>query len=152
MPARAPRIAPCCGRRVPAGQRCECQKARERERKAATDRNREGARARGYDATWERERKAFLAVHRFCGCGAPATLVDHVKPHKGDAKLFRDARNWQPMCKPCHARKTAREDGGFGNPIKPGGGPKVSTRALGPGWGPSRGISPNPATFFEGKS
>ena len=148
MPARAPRIAPCCGRRVPAGQKCECQKARERERKAAADRNRPGARARGYDKDWEKQRKAFLAVHRFCGCGAPSTLVDHVKPHRGDAKLFADRRNWQPMCRPCHARKTAREDGGFGNPIK-GGGQNVSARAVGPGWGPSRGISSNPATFFE---
>lgn len=147
MPARAPRIAPCCGRRVPAGQRCECQKARERERKAAADRNRPSARARGYDKDWEKQRKAFLAVHRFCGCGARAVVVDHVQPHKGDAKLFGDQRNWQPMCKPCHSRKTAREDGGFGNPT--GGGQNVSTRAVGPGWGPSRGISSNSPTFFE---
>lgn len=25
-----------------------------------------------------------------------------------------DECNWQPLCKPCHDSKTAREDGGFG--------------------------------------
>lgn len=46
----------------------------------------------------------------------PATEVDHITPHKGDVNLFFDAKNLQSLCKKCHARKTAREDGGFGNP------------------------------------
>ncbi len=29
----------------------------------------------------------------------PATVVDHVVPHKGDADLFWDRDNWQPCCK-----------------------------------------------------
>jgi prophage lambdaSa04, HNH endonuclease family protein len=29
--------------------------------------------------------------------------------------LFWDKTNWQAMSKRCHDRKTAREDGGFGN-------------------------------------
>jgi len=52
--------------------------------------------------------------------------VDHVRPHKGDPALFWDHGNWQPMCWPCHSRKTAKSDGGFGNPrAKEGGGHHV---------------------------
>jgi 5-methylcytosine-specific restriction protein A len=29
--------------------------------------------------------------------------------------LFWDQSNWQPLCHTCHSKKTAREDGGFGN-------------------------------------
>lgn len=41
-----------------------------------------------------------------------ATVVDHVD---GDA-MNNDRSNLQPLCASCHAAKTAREDGGFGNP------------------------------------
>ncbi|MDD4570646.1 MAG: HNH endonuclease signature motif containing protein [Tepidanaerobacteraceae bacterium] len=41
----------------------------------------------------------------------PATVVDHIKPHKGDVKLFFDINNLQSLCKTCHDRKTAKEDG-----------------------------------------
>ncbi|MEC7815831.1 HNH endonuclease signature motif containing protein [Marinobacter alkaliphilus] len=44
-----------------------------------------------------------------------ATDVDHIIPHRGDLKLFWSRSNWQSLCHPCHSRKTAREDGGFGN-------------------------------------
>ena len=40
----------------------------------------------------------------------PATVVDHIKPHRGDAKLFWDETNWQPLCKSCHDHKTMTED------------------------------------------
>jgi 5-methylcytosine-specific restriction protein A len=44
-----------------------------------------------------------------------ATVVDHIIPHQGDMTLFWDAdSNWQSLCKTCHDRKTATEDGGFG--------------------------------------
>jgi 5-methylcytosine-specific restriction protein A len=39
----------------------------------------------------------------------PATVVDHVVPHRGDQQLFWDEGNWAPACKPCHDAKTARE-------------------------------------------
>jgi 5-methylcytosine-specific restriction protein A len=44
-----------------------------------------------------------------------ATVVDHIKPHQGDPELFWDSENLQALCAPCHSRKTASEDGGFGN-------------------------------------
>ena len=41
----------------------------------------------------------------------PATVVDHIKPHKGNEKLFYNLKNLQSMCKSCHDRKTTKEDG-----------------------------------------
>ena len=41
----------------------------------------------------------------------PATVVDHIKPHKGNEDLFYDINNLQSLCKSCHDRKTAKEDG-----------------------------------------
>jgi 5-methylcytosine-specific restriction protein A len=48
----------------------------------------------------------------------PATVVDHIIPHKGNHELFWDAKNHQPLCKRHHDIKTCKEDGGFGNPNK----------------------------------
>lgn len=44
----------------------------------------------------------------------PATVVDHIKPHKGNWQAFHDMDNLQSLCKQCHDTKTATEDGGFG--------------------------------------
>ena len=44
----------------------------------------------------------------------PATIADHIIPHKGIWELFSDLLNLQGLCGECHARKTAREDGGSG--------------------------------------
>jgi 5-methylcytosine-specific restriction protein A len=48
----------------------------------------------------------------------PATVVDHIEPHKGDMVKFWDETNHQGLCTPCHNSKTAREDGGFGHKRK----------------------------------
>ena len=37
----------------------------------------------------------------------PASVVDHVVPHRGDAGRFWDQDNWEALCKTCHDRKTA---------------------------------------------
>lgn len=64
---------------------------------------------------WTSARLAFLKRHPLCvecqsvGLVVPAEHVDHVVPHRGNLKLFRDRRNWQPLCRSCHSRKTARE-------------------------------------------
>lgn len=46
---------------------------------------------------------------------APSTVADHIVPYKGIWDLFTDLSNLQGICAPCHDRKTALEDGGFGN-------------------------------------
>lgn len=88
------------------------------------DRERRGsASARGYSYRWQQEREAFLFHNPLCvkceaeGTVEPATVVDHIIPHKGDPGLFWDKKNWQALCKPHHDEKTARE-GGFGNVIE----------------------------------
>jgi len=73
---------------------------------------RENAAARGYDAKWRRARARFLRDNPLCckcmrnGRFTPATVVDHIKPHRGDMVLFWDRSNWQPLCKSCHDEKT----------------------------------------------
>jgi 5-methylcytosine-specific restriction protein A len=75
---------------------------------------------RGYGSRWQKARAGYLRSHPLCVmCQAhgrinPATVVDHVTPHKGNTELFWNADNWAALCKPCHDSKTAREDGGFG--------------------------------------
>jgi len=67
---------------------------------------------------WRRARKRFLAANPLCvaclreGWVVAAEVVDHIKPHKGDAALFWDESNWQALCKRHHDEKTARHDGG----------------------------------------
>ncbi|QJC52796.1 HNH endonuclease [Paenibacillus albicereus] len=81
---------------------------------------RESAAKRGYDARWRERRVRFLQQHPIClECYmeerlTPATVVDHIIPHKGKKKLFWDENNWQPLCKRHHDIKTVTEDGGFG--------------------------------------
>lgn len=64
---------------------------------------------------WRCESERFLERHKFCadcaelGADVLASEVDHIVPHRGDARLMWDRENWQSLCKPCHSRKTARE-------------------------------------------
>lgn len=52
------------------------------------------------------------------GVVEPATIVDHIVPHRGDTKLFWNTEgNWQSLCASCHSRKTVKE-GQFSNSIK----------------------------------
>ncbi len=114
LPRKAPRPCPRCGRRLIRNKarcsRCERddQPRRERYHRGQT------AAQRGYDARWRRARLAYLSEHPLCRVCAQrkrvrvATVVDHIKPHRGDDALFWDEDNWQPLCKTCHAAKTAR--------------------------------------------
>lgn len=85
---------------------------------------RESSSARLYDRKWRKESKLFLAIHPYCaecerqGRRTLATEVDHIKPHRGNLRLFWDRKNWQGLCHRCHSVKTAKEDGGFGNKAK----------------------------------
>lgn len=68
---------------------------------------------RGYGWAWEQLRAAVLKREPLCricradGVAVIAVTVDHIKPkHQGGTD---DEGNLQPLCKPCHAAKTARE-------------------------------------------
>jgi 5-methylcytosine-specific restriction protein A len=82
----------------------------------STKDTRASAALRGYDAEWRKARKLFLVSNPLCvQCAAegrvvPATVVDHITPHKGNNRLFWDEGNWQPLCATHHNRKTARHD------------------------------------------
>ena len=73
---------------------------------------RENAAQRGYGSRWKVARKHFLDRHPLCveclknGKMTPATVVDHIVPHRGDPRLFWDNANWQALCKSCHDHKT----------------------------------------------
>jgi len=112
MPALPPRLC-SCGNIVPSGERCACQIVTDRARKARHDRNRPNARQRGYTRQWEQARAEFLRIYPYCAmCGAPASLVDHITPHRGDQRIFWDKTNWQPLCTPCHSRHKQRQERG----------------------------------------
>lgn len=87
--------------------------------KRTIDNMRSSAAQRGYDERWRKARLRFLRQHPVCeecdrhGRLKAATVVDHIKPHKGNCELFWDEGNWQPLCKRCHDRKTALEDSNF---------------------------------------
>lgn len=75
---------------------------------------------RGYGYRWQKTSHGFLRNNPLCvechnsGKIEPAIVTDHIIPHKGDMTLFWSRVNWQPLCKKCHDKKTAFEDGGFG--------------------------------------
>lgn len=66
-------------------------------------------------SSWKRLRKAHLAFEPLCRiCLAyynremTATVVDHIKPHRGNMAVFLDPHNLQSLCRSCHNRKTGR--------------------------------------------
>lgn len=65
-------------------------------------------RAMYYTAAWRRLRAAQLAREPWCrmcremGRETRATIVDHRRPHRGDARLFFDPDNLDSLCKPHH--------------------------------------------------
>ncbi len=103
MPTRPPHLRPL-------GQRSK------RERDKEADQRRGSARERGYDSRWDKARRTFLTGHPLCvmcerdGRVTPATVVDHITPHRGDHALFWDQANWQPLCKPHHDGTKQREE------------------------------------------
>jgi 5-methylcytosine-specific restriction endonuclease McrA len=58
---------------------------------------------------WRRLRKQVLAEQPLCalcarsGRETPATVVDHVQPHRGDWNLFWARENLQALCATCHS-------------------------------------------------
>lgn len=72
-------------------------------------------------AHWTNLRHLVLARDPVCViCERNASAVaDHIVPHKGVWALFCDLLNLQGLCDACHSKKTAKEDGGFGNRQSP---------------------------------
>ncbi len=101
---------PGCNQLIPSGARyCEGHVVLHKNNVKTT-------REKGYDSRWRKARSRFLKAHPLCvkcldqGLLVGATVVDHIVPHRGDKELFWDVSNWQPLCKPCHDRKTMTED------------------------------------------
>jgi 5-methylcytosine-specific restriction endonuclease McrA len=111
MPYRAPSLCSHCGAAHTAANRCQRALTAERERKARFDKKRPAARQRGYDAEWQREAKAFLALpqNEWCGCGAKATVVMHKQSIKTRPDLRMVRSNWRAGCQRCNAIEAAEE-------------------------------------------
>lgn len=65
--------------------------------------------------------RAYLSLHPIYtiepwDVGQPATVVDHIVPHKGNDALFWAQWNWQPATDRAHNKKTSREDRGAWSP------------------------------------
>ncbi len=66
-------------------------------------------------AAWKRQRARVLArdLYLCAHCGGYGDHVDHIN---GDASRHVQDTALQTLCRSCHSVKTAREQGGFGNP------------------------------------
>jgi len=114
MPRRPPRPCrnPAC-RAVCQGGYCgACAK-----KYRATDR-RPSAAKRGYGRTWRRLRLMKLRRDPICqaeGCTEPASEVDHPRAVRRPEEVLQvTLLELRSLCKACHSKKTAREDGSFG--------------------------------------
>lgn len=101
---------PGCYRTAAQGSRCAAHPAPARDRpEHHPHRELYGTQA------WRKASRLYLDEHPLCvtcqaeGRVTPASCTDHIVPHDGDDALFWDRSNWQALCGPCHARKTASE-------------------------------------------
>jgi 5-methylcytosine-specific restriction enzyme A len=74
------------------------------------------------DAQYRARRKQQLQKQPMCeeclaqGRTPPATIADHVEPHKGDIRKFRTGR-LRSLCKPCHDLKWGDDRRGFSTAV-----------------------------------
>lgn len=107
-------VVPDCSGKATHGKACadHHKQARQQERRYSR-----GVAGIGYNLrAWIRQAAAYRIDHPWCVLCPPeakrlSTEVDHIMPHRGDADLFWDQRNWQAVCRSCHSKKTAREVG-----------------------------------------
>ena len=106
---KKPCTHPGCPELVENGKYCEKHKHLHPEESRS-------ASSRGYGREWQKASKQYLATHPLCvqcmaeGRYVKATVVDHIRPHRGDPVLFWDRGNWQALCKEHHDRKTGLKD------------------------------------------
>ena len=94
---------------MPPTARYPGQRSRDEERRDYDARRRETQHWRRWYslAAWKRRRNYQLAVEPYCrkckeeGVTTPATVADHVEPHRGDAEKFWRG-DLQSLCEPCH--------------------------------------------------
>lgn len=115
-----------CGKQIPLGESLcpECKEKKEQRDHKEYDSKRGNAAQRGYDTRWKKYRANYLRKNPLCvkcldeGRITPATVVDHIVPHKGNKQLFWDPKNHQSLCKHHHDVKTASQDMGSWRPNK----------------------------------
>jgi 5-methylcytosine-specific restriction protein A len=108
-----------CSARVPSGRCPRHQQLHQQQRGTAHQ--------RGYTSRWRTFAQAYLRDHPRCGdrdpeapetadsrCRLDGVLtlsreVDHIEPHRGEARLFWGCWNLQALCHACHNAKTKRE-------------------------------------------
>lgn len=108
MPSKPlrPCSVPGCPNQATHGGKCAAHyAARQRE----IDQDRPTAAARGYDADWQKIRRAFLKRHSWCArCGKRATVVHHIRRiREGGTSVWS---NLEALCKACHDAETMRHD------------------------------------------
>lgn len=96
---------------------CDTHKQIKIDKRREYDRNHRPAYHAWYNtARWKQARRSFLTYNSLCvhclqaNRYTVATIVDHIKPHKGNIELFWLVSNWQALCKRCHDIKTASVD------------------------------------------
>jgi 5-methylcytosine-specific restriction protein A len=89
-----------------------------RARQRRSDSLRPNAYRRGYDARWERTRRAYLKAHPICeepGCDAKTTDVDHIDGLGPLGPRGHDWTNLRAFCHPHHSQRTAGDQPGGWN-------------------------------------
>lgn len=122
-PLKAPHpcVIPGCAALVTSGARC-AEHEREHEDVERKRRGRPASRGRA----WRQYSLAFRRANPLCalcqqeGRTAASAHVDHIQRVSGpEDPAFWDPKNHRAICASCHSRKTASEDGGFGNARRP---------------------------------
>lgn len=111
----------------PRGQRARREGNREHDRRRTEE---QPWRTWYWTAQWRKLAKQQLAAHPTCrmcegqGKITPATVCDHVTPHRGDPEKFWSGP-FQSLCKPCHdSAKQSEEARGYVKGCDAGGRPR----------------------------
>jgi 5-methylcytosine-specific restriction protein A len=110
VPRKAPHACPGCGTATTSRYCTACTP----EPWAGAERYRKDYNAWYHTARWHRLRALVLREEPLCrahlakGETRDTAVADHIKPHRGDARLMWDRANLQGLCKDCHDAKTAR--------------------------------------------
>ena len=63
---------------------------------------------------WRKASKAFKVANPLCtkclqmGITTPSYVTDHIHPIRKGGSIW-DENNWQPLCKTCNSKKTAKD-------------------------------------------